>query len=177
MQTNGSEVPLEVNYKDSFLLDSSFFIEASRRYYAFDIAPSFWQKLKNCAQKGCIFTIDRVMNELKKGNDMLKDWAMKEFSGFVADTKDSKVISAYSDIIEWVYSKGNAYRDQAKNKFAFGADGWIIAHALINGCYVVTQEVFKPDSKKHVSIPNVCEEFDVQYLNTFTLLRKLLVKL
>lgn len=36
--------------KVKFLLDANVFIEAYRRYYSFDIAPSFWELLEKFAK-------------------------------------------------------------------------------------------------------------------------------
>jgi len=56
-----------------FLLDANIFIEAHRRYYAFDIAPPFWMALINHAKNGRLLSIDRVEIELKRGGDELAD--------------------------------------------------------------------------------------------------------
>jgi len=35
-----------------YVLDANVFIEAARRYYAFDIAPPFWESLVQHAANG-----------------------------------------------------------------------------------------------------------------------------
>ena len=37
-----------------YLLDANVFIEAYKRYYAFDIAPAFWNNLALAAQDGLV---------------------------------------------------------------------------------------------------------------------------
>lgn len=54
-----------------YILDSNVFMEAHNRYYAFDIAPGFWDALIGHAETGRIISIDRVKKELDKGEDDL----------------------------------------------------------------------------------------------------------
>ncbi len=53
----------------TYVLDANVFIEAARRYYAFDLVPRFWESLIHHAAKGRIESIDRVKQELDKGKD------------------------------------------------------------------------------------------------------------
>ncbi|HIF9096013.1 TPA: DUF4411 family protein [Photobacterium damselae] len=48
-----------------------------------------------------------------------------------------------------------------------------ICNAMSLGATVVTQEVYKPDIKKKIHIPNVCKILDVPYMNTFQMLHEL----
>ena len=66
--------------------------------------------------------------------------------------------------------------DGAKDKFARKADGWLVACAQASNLTLVTKEVSNPYIKNRVSIPNVCEHFNVKYINTFDLLRQLGVR-
>jgi hypothetical protein len=43
-----------------FVLDAAVFIEAHRRYYAFDLAPKFWGSLVQHAEHGQVESIDHV---------------------------------------------------------------------------------------------------------------------
>lgn len=52
-----------------FVMDTNVFVDAHRRYYAFDIAPGFWDKLLICAGLKQVVTIKQVLNDLKKGHD------------------------------------------------------------------------------------------------------------
>jgi hypothetical protein len=69
-----------------YVLDANVFIEAKRRYYAFDIAPKFWDSLIQHADNGEIESIDKVKKELEKGKgkngeeDDLARWANSNFS-------------------------------------------------------------------------------------------------
>lgn len=51
-----------------------------------------------------------------------------------------------------------------------------MAYAVAKGRVVVTHEVPKIDIKRKVPIPNVCEPFNVRYVDTFVMLRELGVR-
>jgi hypothetical protein len=63
------------------------------------------------------------------------------------------------------------FTPEAKAAFASEADGWLLAFAHVNGFTVATHEEYAPEAKKSVKIPNVCVEFDVEYCNTFEMIR------
>lgn len=59
-----------------FLLDSNVFMNASRLYYAPDIAPTFWEWLGNEHEKGNVASIVRVREEIDDGEaGHLTTWA------------------------------------------------------------------------------------------------------
>ncbi|OGW18294.1 MAG: hypothetical protein A3G93_02425 [Nitrospinae bacterium RIFCSPLOWO2_12_FULL_45_22] len=84
-----------------YVLDANVFIEAAKRYYAFDLAPGFWQALIQHAQNGAICSIDRVKAEIDKGKDALKDWANNHFHTWFEQTEEEDVLQAYRQIMEW----------------------------------------------------------------------------
>lgn len=102
-----------MNGSKCFLLDSNVFIEAAKRYYAFDIVPAFWEKLKNQAQAGRIASIDRVRKELERGKDQLAQWATHDFHEYFHSTNDAKVVRAYGDIMKWSHDE-TQYSNGAK---------------------------------------------------------------
>jgi hypothetical protein len=119
---------------------------------------------------GNLESIDRVKKELSEG-DELEDWK-KEASGFFVPSDSANVVSTYGDIIQWVYSQ-DRFTDAAKSNFADDVDPWVIAYAKANNFLVVTHEVSAPKSRKEVKIPDVCNQFNVQWTNTFDMLQKL----
>ena len=161
-----------------FVLDSSIFIEAHKRYYAFDIAPTFWEKLIDLANDGKICSIDRVKKELTKGNDDLKQWAENSFDEYFHSTNDNKILMFYTKLMEWSYSN-NQFTQEAKDEFATAdiADAWLIAYAKVNNCIVATEERLNLNKKSKILIPNVCNEFKIEYVDTFQMLRQLKVRL
>ena len=160
----------------AYVLDANVFIEAARRYYAFDIVPQFWVSLVDLAMAGSVVSIDRVQTELQRGKDTLAQWATTDFATGFASTNDPDVKREYANMIEWVMGQ-NQFKDAAKAKFARDADGWLVAYARANNYVVVTHEELAPDVRNKVPIPNVCHAFDVQYIDTFAMLRALRVTL
>ncbi len=160
----------------AFVLDANVFIDAKNRYYAFDLAPGFWESLINHAGNGRILSIDYVNEELEKGKDDLAQWAKNYFSHAFISTDEEDVQECYREVMTWVQGQ-NRFLDAAKADFARGADGWLVAYAKTKGCIVVTLEVISPDIKWRVPIPNVCQAFGVQFVNTFEMLRSLGVEL
>ena len=160
---------------NTYILDSDVFMEAARRYYAFDLAPKFWESLVLHAADGRIQSIDHVKKEIERGKDDLATWATTQFSDAFASTDEDDVIDSYSEVMGWVQAQSQ-FSDAAKADFAAGADGWLVAYAKSKGGIVVTHEVLNPNIRRRVPIPNVCEAFDVKYHDTFEMLRELGVR-
>ena len=159
-----------------YLLDSNVFIEAARRYYAFDLVPNFWDVLVDLASNGRVESIDRVKDELQRGEDKLSQWINDHFSDAFASTGDDDVIDSYGQIMTWVMNQ-TQYKQAAKEELARVADGWLVAYAHSKGRTLVTHEVPSQGSKKKVAIPDVCQAFNDSYLDTFRMLRDLGVRL
>jgi hypothetical protein len=157
----------------AYLLDTNIFIQAKNEYYSFAVCPGFWEALPWLHERRLIWSIDRVKDEIEEGKDDLADW--------VADTAPETLFSAtsgtevqrsFSEVMAWV--QGNRqFTQAAKAGFAAVADGWLIAYARTKGLVVVTQETYEAELRKRVKIPNVCEQFNVQYVNTFRMLEDL----
>ena len=135
-----------------YVLDSNVFIDAARRYYAFDIAPPFWSILLNHAKDGHLQSIDRVKVELELGKDELARWASGSFHGQFASTEDDDGIAAYRKIMIWSQAQ-TQYTDAAKAEFAAVADGWLVAYAMAKVYVIVTLEQFDPNIKRRIKIP------------------------
>ena len=159
----------------TYVLDANVFIEAARRYYAFDLAPPFWESLVQHAANGRIYSIDRVKQELERGKDELATWATSQFNDAFASTDEEDVIESYSEVMSWVQAQ-DQFLDAAKADFAAVADGWLVAYAKTKENIVVTHELPATDARKKVPIPNVCDALGVSYVDTFTMLRELGVR-
>jgi hypothetical protein len=125
-----------------------------------------------------IESIDRVREELNKGKDKkeqedeLVRWANGSFSHAFCSTDEEDVIESYGRVMTWVQCQPQ-YKDVAKADFANGADGWLVAYAMVRGRTVVTHENLDPYIRRKVPIPNVCEPFHIRYIDTFAMLREL----
>lgn len=153
-----------------FVLDSNIFIEAHRRYYSFDICPGFWDALTYYCFENKLFSIDRVLEELQ-GKDLLSEWAKNTAHNLFVSTREEAIYTRYAEIMTWVNRQ--EFSERAKAEFARGADGWLVAYVLVHGGLLVTHEKPVIQVKNRVPIPNVCNHFNVEYLNTFSMLREL----
>jgi len=88
---------------------------------------------------------------------------------------DSNVFITAKNLYYAFLQRSSQYFDNAKAEFTTGADGWLVAYAKVHNAIVVTNEQSRPDAKSRVPLPNVCEQFEVSYTNTFSMLRDLFV--
>ena len=160
------------------VLDSNVFIEAARRYYAFDIVPPFWEALIELARNGRVQSIDRVKVEIDRGKDTLSDWVNSDFHQWFVSTNRGDIITAYGQVMVWAHNQPE-FTVGAKADFARAdnADAWLVSYARAEGCTVVTHEQFDPNVRANIPIPNACQAFGVQYVDTFQMLRDLGVRL
>lgn len=163
--------------RDIYLLDTNVFIEAAKHYYAFDLAPTFWEELVSNAREGRILSIDKVKAELDDKEDRLKQWANDDFAQWFEPVYATDVLKEYNKIMKWV-EVGN-FKDKAKKDFTMQnkADAWIVAYAKAKGCEVVTHEQYRLGIRRKIPIPNVCRVFAVRSLDTFQMLRELGIQL
>jgi hypothetical protein len=161
-----------------FLLDANVFIEAYKRYYSFDIVPAFWNALIENAEAGFLASIDRIFLEIDAfdAEDDLKLWANNEFFDWFMSTDDELVLQEYRKVITWVMEQ-TQFSDAAKAEFASVADSWLIAYSKAYDFTIVTNEQYQPHIKRRIPIPNVCNAFSIDCVNTFEMLRALNVKL
>ena len=163
------------NASSVFILDANLFIEAFRRYYGLDLCPGFWECLIHYFHSRRLKSIDRVRNELVSYGDELSDWVENAPRELFVSSLESSVTGAYREIMSWTYGN-EQFHDAAKNEFSRGADGWLAAYAKAHGGVVVTQEVSQPDVRRRVPLPNACDRFDIAYIDTFDMLRRLEVR-
>jgi hypothetical protein len=165
-----------VNPNPKYILDADVFIESKKHWYAFDIAPAFWENLIQWIPRDQIQSIDRIRDQLAAGNDELANWVTDSNldSAFERSDQDD-VIAAFTEIVVWVQAQAQ-FTPAAKAQFANDPDGWLIAFARARDRVLVTHEVFNPEIKRKVPIPNVCQHFGIRYIDTFQMLRELGIK-
>lgn len=165
---------------DRFLPDANAFVEARDRYYAYDICTGYWTALVQLHHADRVFSIDRIRSELVPGKkedwDDIAHWIDEKMpETFFKKTEDQRVVDKFREMVNWVYGK-QQFTNAAKAEFASVADGRLVAYAAVNGLIVVTHEGYNPEVKRRVPIPNVYQEFEVDYVNAFEILRALGVK-
>jgi len=154
----------------AYVLDANCFIDAKNRYYGFDLCPGFWESLTKYNAAGVIYSISRIEDELRKGNDDLAKWAAKQGSGFFLPENDTQTADCMKQVVAWV--KGGGFKPEAIAEFFGCADPFLVAHAMAHGYTVVTQESLDLMTKKRVKIPVVCRQFGVRYLTLFEMLQE-----
>ena len=161
-----------VSSSTTYLLDANVFITAKNSYYAFAICPGFWDGIICHHKTGEIFSIDKVKDELLAGKDDLVEWVKNKLPASFFISTDGSVTSSYRAVISWLESNEQYYR-YATAKFAGGADGWLVAHAMVNGFTVVTNEQPRPGKRNAVPLPDVCKHFGVTCVGPFAMLKDL----
>ena len=158
-----------------YLIDSDVLITAKNRYYAFPICPGFWDSVLHGHSLGNIHSIDRVRQELLLGrdDDDLVRWVGRSVpASFFLGSDGDEVVAAFTEIMLWV-TRHARYHDEAKAKFASGADGWLVAQGRATGKTVVTNEQPRPESRNQIKLPDVCDAFSVDFEDTFAMLHEL----
>jgi len=89
-------------------------------------------------------------------------------------TQSSDILLAYQNLVQHI-DTNSQYNQRAKDVFmeVANADTWILAYALAKNAKIVTHEVIDPNVKKRVPIPNVCVDFNIDYCDSFAMLRSL----
>jgi len=156
-----------------FWLDTDCFIRPKNEGYGFDLAPGFWTFLEQKGKEGVIASSARVYEELREGKDELATWAdSRNASGFFV-VPDDRVQATFQRVADNVMEN---YEERRALEFLAKADGWLIAHAIVQGGQVVTLEKRQPLSHKP-KIPDVCDAFRVKPLDLWEALRKLGLRL
>ena len=159
-----------------FLLDADSFIRSKREHYAFDFCPAYWDALLRAFQQGRLLSIQPVRTELLRGKDALADWVKnKPPHEFFASVEVEEVVEAYTRVIAWA-EHHDQYLRAAKQRFAAGADPWLIAFALANRCVLVSYEVSQPTSKALIKLPDAARRFKVECVPPYVMLRRLKVR-
>ena len=157
----------------AFVVDANVFIDFAR-YYPDDIAPTFRPQLVECAEAKQWLSIDRVRKEVAMKEDWISEWADDHKQLFMS-TERNDVGEVYGRIQEWASRQD--YKPVALDRLGRGADGWLVAYAVVEDLRVVTNEVAEPQNRRNVKIPDICKEFGVDCVNMLGLMRNLGIRL
>lgn len=162
---------------DLFLLDTSTIITAYKSYYSYDVFPSVWVKIEDQIKDGRVLLSDKVFDEVQAGGDEVSAW----ISGVVSRTGCEKIrlendntLPRYLEISRW--AKEYNFRSFAINEFFRDgvADPWLCAFAVVNGAKIVCDENFDNNfGRKHIYMPNVCQNFDIPWIRAYDMFRAL----
>ncbi len=156
-----------------YLLDANVFIQAHRLHYPFDVFPAFWIWLEQENTMGSIGSIDWVYNEINDGGDPLADWVKtQDLERWFLVCDDETTQQCYIDIANEIMANIH-YTDSAKADFLAVADSWLIAKAKALKLTIVTEERSHPQKRNKIYIPDICEIYEIPYINTVGLIRAL----
>ena len=153
-----------------YLLDSNVLIDANRDYYPLDRVPEFWEWLLHTASLMRVRIPIEIYEELKEGDDALKDW--------VVDFQDDIVLveSVSEEAVSYVLDEGYAHDLNDEEIEKIGMDPFLVAYAMedIENRCVVTTEASKPRKQRaNRHMPDVCSDLDVNCCDTFGFQREL----
>lgn len=152
----------------AYLLDADVFIRAKNLHYDFKFCPAFWDWLITANRAGRVFSIERVKDELRAGEDELSQWAAQYGPEFFLPPEE-RALNAFSAVSAWALKQN--YDDAAINTFLSGADYYLTGQALADGHTVVTHEA-RADTKRKIKIPNACGGLGVACISPFEMLRR-----
>ena len=159
-----------------YLLDADAFIRSQREHYGFDVCPGYWDSILKAYELKRVASIVPVRKELLRGQDELAEWVKNDSpKSLFKEVKDIEVQRKLTEINNWVMSN-NQYSLTARQQFLRGADPWWFAYASVNFYTVATYEVSAPDAKVKVNLPDVANQFLVNCVPPFEMLRSLRVR-
>lgn len=151
-----------------FLLDANVLITAKNTYYGFELCPGFWDVLLSAHRSERVFSVDRIQDELLKGDDDLAKWVQELPPTFFLDCNGA--VGHFGAMQTWAMQNPQ-FMPAAKEQFAKVADCWLMAKAKTHGFTVVTHEKWSSDIKRTIPIPNVCKQFSIAYTDAFAMLK------
>ncbi len=154
-----------------YALDANVLISAYRDHYPPDLFPGVWDSIAHHITAGRLLIIDRIRAEII-GPSGLVQWLDHACSGSYVSTVSQPVVATYGEMADWVHQTAQ-FSAAASEEFARDGDGWLAAYASVTGAILVTNEVFRPDARRRVPLPNLCRQFNVSYLNMLGMLRNL----
>jgi hypothetical protein len=61
----------------AYLVDANVFIAAKNLHYGLDFCPAFWDWLAREHAAGMVFSVEKVVDELRAGGDELAEWVAR----------------------------------------------------------------------------------------------------
>lgn len=150
-----------------YLMDANAFMEASRLYYSFKIAPGYWEWLVEKFEAGELASVEAVYDEITAGSGDLVTWARQtSLDGFwLPDTNES--VTAIAELARWAAHPDRAFKQSAVDEFMASADLRLAAQASALGATVVTRETSDPGCKKRVKLPDAAKSLRVACIQPF----------
>lgn len=153
-----------------YIIDTSSLIELNK-HNPMDIYKTPWQKMDGLAKNSRLYAPREVLDEIKRFDDALAEWAKKHPNMFKDPTKEQ------IEIVKEILKK---YPSLIKKGKQFAADPWVIALAIemISSPQktldikvkriVVTEEKIRGNK---VRIPFVCQDYTVEAIDILDMFR------
>jgi len=146
-----------------YCIDTSSLMDARHRWYPPALFPSLWSRIEALIASGGLISSDEVFHELERKDDKLLKWG-KERRGMFLPLSDAvqeaarKILKQFPRLVD------------ARTGKSF-ADPFVIATAEVTDTTVVTGEkpTGSPDRPK---IPDVCEHFEIPWINIVGMIRQ-----
>ena len=162
-----------------YCLDANVLIQAWQKYYSPVLCPDYWDVLNELGKEGRIFIPEEVKNEIvvtedtEKSEDDLSKWLKRSTVPILKTTEAT--IKCWQTILQ-VNPLHRLLVDNVKGRSL--ADPWVISHALDKKATVVTKEspITSINAKKPVTIPNVCDNMGIRWIDDFAFVKELGLK-
>lgn len=155
----------------TYILDTNILIRA-KNDMPFDLWPTFWHKFRQMVNAGDVYSIEKVRDEINRGNDDLTDWVRNNAPKSFFIPVDGSVVEQLANTQTWA-SQNPVFKQSARNVYAEAADAFLVATAKAKGMTLVTYETSDPNCKTRVKIPDACDALGVRYCDFNTVLREL----
>ena len=154
-----------------FLIDENVLIDAKRDYYPFDRVPEFWDWLLYMCKAGRVKVPREIYERLveDKDDDLAKWMKVYKYDLLFDEDVDET-------LIEFVKGEGYGNNLTDTDIVKMGNDPFLVAYALsdVGNRTVVTTEHSRPTRERgNRHIPDVCDDLDINCINTFELIRTL----
>lgn len=145
-----------------YSLDTSSLIAAWRDKYPPDMFPPVWERLEGLIAQGDLRASEEVLEELKKKDDALLDWAKDQDELFIPTKEEIQrevrlILRDHKKLIDTRATRSSA-------------DPFVVALAKAKDAMVVTNEqpTYSPN-RPH--IPDVCDSYEIECLSMLDMLR------
>jgi hypothetical protein len=107
----------------AYLLDANVFIAAKNLHYGLDFCPAFWEWLAREHAAGTVFSVEKVVDELRPADDELAQWVAGLADSFSLKP-DASTAGSLARVAQWVNAQ-TQYSPAAKSTFLQIADHYL----------------------------------------------------
>ena len=133
------------------------------RFYYRQVTPELYDNLDKMIKNNELISVKEVYNEMErqhqKDSDILKE--LKNIKHIFLEPTNEEEINIVQDIYKNINFRNNIKEKNILNGRPV-ADAFLVAKAKIENAVLITSENFSPNAAK---IPNMCEKYDVKYIN------------